>query len=131
MGNYQQDAKQRRRKKAPSLGHGPDLPQSAADARAQWESPHQGVLPIVGPADHALESMSADDEGRFVFCPKQNGDWHLYWKWHGGRWRGYYEYWYKSRAEGWGDALQGLTDRIADVYGGRRRPKRDTPRPDG
>lgn len=130
MGNYQQDAKRGRRKTASPMGDRSHLPESAADARAEWARPHQAVLPIVGPTDHALESMSGADDGRFVFCPKGDGAWHLYWKWSGGRWRGYYEYWYKAPDESWGNALQGLTDKIGEVLTCRRIPKKDTPRPD-
>lgn len=74
--------------------------------------------------------MRFDDTGRFVWCPEADGSVHLYWKWHAGQWRGWYVYWRMNPGDNWADAVQGLTDKVGEVYRGLRKPIKDTPRPD-
>lgn len=53
----------------------------------------------------------------------------MYFKWHAGPWRGHYVYWYMRPVDSWTLSIQAIVDRIGEVYGGRRKPLKDTPRP--
>lgn len=129
MGNQQSDAWGKRKKQRSTAAAQESTAVATSHPDDVWTVPLQGVLPGVGIAEAALDSLNGSDDGRVVLCPKTDGGAHCYYKWHAGRRRGFYAYYYKLPGDTWGDALTGLADRVADVIAGRRSAIKDTPRP--
>ena len=73
--------------------------------------------------------MAGDSAVRLVLCPVEGDGWHLYCKWHAGRWAGHYVYWRVWDPEGLADGLVLLGERYEQVLAGTRRPLKDSPRP--
>jgi hypothetical protein len=107
----------------------PETYARSVEARKHAAHAPEEVRPSVGPRQQVSLAMGFDDSGRLVICPTEEGGYHLYWKWHAGKYRGHYVYWRVWEPTGLIAGLEALSDRYEQVLAGARTPIKDTPRP--